>query len=234
MRGAWYGRIYCGKRLDVSIIFHIFARIVSYEKICCLHRLHYGGGGVRDVYRVQDNEDALTTQRQRIVSYLTSSHVPQLIAEEDVENSLEPNPPFYELIDQQVYRYISTYYDAGRESRAVVGMGDEVELTYTAYIFTGSVPRTTSVYMTNDATVLAALVEEGLNAEYWSTDPMTVNLGTTSIIKGLELSLLGCREGDSVEAYMTFEAAYGSDQVGIVPVESSVLWVYTINKLVKN
>ena len=53
MRGAWYGRIYCGKRLDVSIIFHIFARIVSYEKICCLHRLHYGGGGVRDVYRVQ-------------------------------------------------------------------------------------------------------------------------------------------------------------------------------------
>ena len=76
--------------------------------------------------------------------------------------------------------------------------------------------------------------EEGLNAEYWSTDPLTVNLGTTSIIKGLELSLLGCREGDSVEAYMTFEAAYGSDQVGIVPVESSVLWVYTINKLVKN
>lgn len=152
----------------------------------------------------KDNEDALTSQRQRIVSYLTSSHVPQLIAEEDVENSLEPNPPFYELIDQQVYRYISTYYDAGRESRAVVGMGDEVELTYTAYIFTGSVPRTTSVYMTNDATVLAALVEEGLNAEYWSTDPMTVNLGTTSIIKGLELSLLGCREGDSVEAYMTF------------------------------
>lgn len=182
----------------------------------------------------EDNEDALTTQRQRIVSYLTSSHVPQLIAEEDVETSLEPNPPFYELIDQQVYRYISTYYDAGRESRAVVEMGDEVELTYTAYIFTGSVPRTTSVYMTNDATVLAALVEEGLNAEYWSTDPMTVNLGTTSIIKGLELSLLECREGDSVEAYMTFEAAYGSDQVGIVPVESSVLWVYTINKVVKN
>ena len=78
----------------------------------------------------KDDEDALTTQRQRIVSYLTSSHVPQLIAEEDVENSLEPNPPFYELIDQQVYRYISTYYDAGRESRAVVEMGDEVELTY--------------------------------------------------------------------------------------------------------
>ena len=40
----------------------------------------------------EDNEDALTTQRQRIVSYLTSSHVPQLIAEEDVENSLEPIP----------------------------------------------------------------------------------------------------------------------------------------------
>ena len=30
----------------------------------------------------EDNDDALTTQRQRIVSYLTSSHVPQLVSEE--------------------------------------------------------------------------------------------------------------------------------------------------------
>lgn len=182
----------------------------------------------------EDNDEALTSQHQRIVSYLTSSHVPQLVSEEDAETSLEPNPAFYELIDQQVYRYISTYYDAGRDSRPLVESGDEVQITYTAYIFTGSVPRTSSVYMTNDATVLAALVEEGLNAEYWSTDPLTVKLGETDIIKGMEMSLLGCREGDSVEAYMTFEAAYGSGEVGIVPVESSVVWIYTIDKVVKN
>lgn len=181
----------------------------------------------------EDNDDALTTQRQRIVSYLTSTHVPQLVSEEEAETSLDPEPAFYELLDQQVYRYISTYYDDGRENRAVVEMGDQVQLTYTAYIFTGSVPRTTSVYMTNDATVIAALVEEGLNAEHWNSDPLTVNLGQTDIIKGLELSLLGCREGDQVEAYMTFDAVYGSDQVGIVPVESSVLWVYTVNKVEK-
>ncbi len=182
----------------------------------------------------EDNDDALTSQRQRIVSYLTSSHVPQLVSEEDAETSLEPNPPFYEQIDQQVYRYISTYYDAGRGNRTLVESGDEVQLTYTAYIFTGSVPRTSSVYMTNDATVLAALVEQGLNAEYWSTDPLTVKLGRTDIIKGVEMSLLGCREGDNVEAYMTFEAAYGSSEVGIVPVESAVLWVYTIEKVLKD
>lgn len=181
----------------------------------------------------KDNDEALTSQRQKIVSYLTSTHVPQLVSEDEAETSLDPEPAFYELIDQQVYRYISTYYEAGRESRAAVEMGDEVELTYTAYVFTGSVPRASSVYMTNDATVIAELVEEGLNAEFWSTDPLKVNLGATDIIKGLELSLLGCREGDAVEAYMTFEAAYGSDQVGVVPVESSVLWVYTVNKVVK-
>ena len=182
----------------------------------------------------EDNDDALTTQRQRIVSYLTSSHVPQLVSEEEAETSLDPNPPFYELIDQQVYRYISTYYDDGRDARTLVEQGDEVQLTYTAYIFTGSVPRTSSVYMTNDATVLAALVEEGLNAEYWNIDPLTVKLGQTDIIKGVELSLLGCREGDDVEAYMTFDAAYGGDEVGIVPVESAVLWVYTIDKVLKD
>lgn len=182
----------------------------------------------------EDNDDALTTQRQRIVSYLTSSHVPQLVSEEEAETSLDPNPPFYELIDQQVYRYISTYYDDGRDARTLVEQGDEVQLTYTAYIFTGSVPRTSSVYMTNDATVLAALVEEGLNAEYWNTDPLTVKLGQTDIIKGVELSLLGCREGDDVEVYMTFDAAYGDDEVGIVPVESAVLWVYTIDKVLKD
>lgn len=181
----------------------------------------------------KDNDEALTSQRQKIVSYLTSTHVPRLVSEEDIETSLEPEPAFYELFDQQVYRYISTYYEAGRESRTLVEMGDEVEITYTAYIFTGSVPRSTAVYMTNDATVVAEMVEEGLNAEFWSTDPLKVKLGETDIIKGLELSLLGCREGDSVEAYMTFEAAYGNDQVGVVPVESSVLWIYTVNKVVK-
>ena len=47
------------------------------------------------------------------------------------------------------------------------------------------------------------------------------------------MSLDGCREGDEVEAYMTFDAAYGDDVVGIVPKESAVLWVYSVDKVNK-
>ncbi len=94
-------------------------------------------------------------------------------------------------------------------------------------------PRIESIYASNDADVIEALVEEGLNAKYWSSEPLRVKLGATSIIKGVALSLDGCREGDEVEAYMTFDAAYGDDVVGIVPKESAVLWVYSVDKVNK-
>ena len=55
----------------------------------------------------------------------------------------------------------------------------------------------------------------GLNSQYWSVDPLTVKIGGGDIIKGLELSLVGCREGDVVEAYITSDDAYGKDVVGI-------------------
>jgi FKBP-type peptidyl-prolyl cis-trans isomerase 2 len=62
---------------------------------------------------------------------------------------------------------------------------------------------------------------------------MVVKLGETNIIKGVEESLLGCREGDRVEAYMTSKLAYDDKAIGIVKKEASVLWVYTIEKLTR-
>ena len=44
-------------------------------------------------------------------------------------------------------------------------------------------------------------------------------------------SLIGCREGDKVEAYMTLDAAYGDDVVGVVPLQSAVVWYYTIESV---
>jgi FKBP-type peptidyl-prolyl cis-trans isomerase len=67
-----------------------------------------------------------------------------------------------------------------------------------------------------------------LNPEFWSTEPLVLKLGSDKIIKGAELSLYGCREGDVVEAFMSMDAAYGSSDVGIIPSESPVMWSYTI------
>ena len=78
----------------------------------------------------------------------------------------------------------------------------------------------------------AQLREAGLNTEYWPVEPLKVKIGETNILKGVELSLIGCREGDAVEVYMTIDAAYGDTVVGVVPEETAVAWYYTIASVV--
>ena len=178
-----------------------------------------------------DSDDIADTQRTNIERYLTSSHVPRLINVTEVENSLERNPAFYERIDYSLYRYIATYYDAGRVSKPAIKQGDEVTITFTAYVFTGAAPTLASVYMTNDQSVINALGQMGLNTDYWEAEPLTIKIGQTNIIKGVTTSLIGCREGDVVEAYMTLDAAYDNKVVGVVPKGSSVAWFYTIDSV---
>lgn len=178
-----------------------------------------------------NSDEVADTQRTNIERYLTSSHVPRLINVTEVENSLERNPAFYERIDYSVYRYIATYYDEDRKAKPAIKQGDEVTITFTAYVFTGSAPTLSSVYMTNDRSVINALGQAGLNTDYWEAEPLTIKIGQTNIIKGVATSLIGCREGDVVEAYMTLDAAYDNKVVGVVPKGSSVAWFYTIDSV---
>ncbi len=178
-----------------------------------------------------DEVDVAEQQRSTIERYLTSSHMPRLINWEDMETSLEENPAFYERFDFSVYRYIPTYYDEGRNNKPVVKEGDEVTLTFTAYVFTGTTPTISSVYLTNDPLTITQLKSAGLNTDYWSAEPLKIKIGETNIIKGVTTSLIGCREGDKVEAYMTLDAAYEDNVVGVVPKESSVAWYYTIETI---
>lgn len=180
-----------------------------------------------------DEDDQITSQRSDIVRFLTSTHVPRLVAEEDKESSLEAEPPFYEKLNQDLYRYVANYYDSNRSSRTMVDKGDQVSLTYTAYIFKGGMPRVDNVYISNDTAVISQLKQAGLNTEYWSAEPLVVTLGESNIIKGVSQSLVGCRQGDQVEVYMTFEEAYEDKVVGIVPHKSAVAWFYTIDAVVK-
>lgn len=178
-----------------------------------------------------NSDEVADTQRTNIERYLTSSHVPRLINVTEVENSLERNPAFYERIDYSIYRYIATYYDEDRKAKPAIKQGDEVTITFTAYVFTGSAPTLSSVYMTNDRSVINALGQAGLNTDYWEAEPLTIKIGQTNIIKGVATSLIGCREGDVVEAYMTLDAAYDNKVVGVVPKGSSVAWFYTIDSV---
>lgn len=181
-----------------------------------------------------DSDNILSRQQTSMTSYLTSAHSPRLIAEENLDSSLERYPQYYSTFGQTAYRYISTLYDEGRDDRPEVEWGDEVEIRYTAYVFGFRNVTTENIYATNELASIIALQEAGLNTEYeWTTDPLVIKLGSTDIIKGIESSLSGCREGDRVEVYMTFTMAYDDTAIGAVPYQSPVAWYFTIDKVTK-
>ena len=176
-----------------------------------------------------DTDTVLTKQQSSIESYLTGGHKPRLIEESKVGESLDENPQFYTRWDMDIYRYISTYYDEGREDRAEIYNGTKFDMVYTAYIFNNGAPTVADMFATNDPDSIEQLKQAGLNTSYeWSTEPMSITLGSSSLVGGLETALEGCREGDSVEIYLTYIEAYGNDYIGKVPSKSSVVWFIDI------
>ena len=175
-------------------------------------------------------EETLPNQRNSIVSFLTSTHAPQLISEEAVAESPDENPPFYTAKGNTVYRYISNYYDSGRASRAEVKSGSRVSITFRAYVFSmRNITDSDMPFLTNDPDPEQALYEAGLTPGVWKFEPMELTLGQSGIIKGLELALLGCRQGDEVECYMTYNMAYGDTTFATIPRESAVAIFFTVN-----
>lgn len=175
-------------------------------------------------------EETLPNQRNSIVSFLTSTHAPQLISEEAVAESPDENPPFYTAKGNTVYRYISNYYDSGRASRAEVKSGSRVSITFRAYVFSmRNITDSDMPFFTNDPDLEQALYEAGLTPGVWKFEPMELTLGQSEIIKGLELALLGCRQGDEVECYMTYNMAYGDTNFATIPRESAIAIFFTVN-----
>jgi hypothetical protein len=179
-------------------------------------------------------DTTLTQQQTSISNYLKSSHQPRLIPEAEISESLEANPEFYSQWGLDIYRYVATYYDEDRQSKPVVALGDEVALRYSAYIFKNSRPSTDNLFATNDEARIAELEAKGLNTSYeWTTEPLEAILGQGDILEGIEIAIEGCREGDSIEVYLTFESGYGNKYVGMVPGKSAQVWYIDILKVTK-
>lgn len=176
-----------------------------------------------------DTDKVLTTQQSSISKYLESSHSPRLIPESKIGESLDDEPEYYEQWGLDLYRYIATRYAEGRSEKPTVEWGSTITIKYSGYIFSGSKPAITNLYATNDAELIAQLEAQGLNTSYgWTTDPLEITIGQSPILKGLEEALPECKEGDTVEIYMTFTKANGNNYVGMVPAKSAVMWVVDI------
>lgn len=181
-----------------------------------------------------ETDSTLNSQQNSIVNYLKGSHQPRLIPEAELSNSLDSEPKFYTQWGLNIFRYIATYYDTERDTRAIAQAGDKLELRYSAYIFNNSKPTIDNLFATNDEARIAELEAKGLNTSYeWTTDPLEAILGQGDILEGLEIAIEGCREGDSIEVYLTFESGYGNKYVGMVPGKSAQVWYIDILKVTK-
>lgn len=176
-------------------------------------------------------EDSLLTQRDQIEKFLTSSR--RMVAEQDLGNVIEENPAFYTVFSRYAYRHIVNYYDAEREDRPVVNWGDRLELRFNAYTFSGSEPSNSNIYWSNIAEIIDNLGDKSTDTLDWSTEPLSVTLGSTAILEGLEHILPGCHEADSVQVFMTSNLAYGKNLIGVVPKNSMVAWYLKIEKVIK-
>lgn len=181
------------------------------------------------------DEEVLPKQQEKMVSYLTSTHQPKLVAKEDVETGTEQ--PYYEEFGNSVYRYIDGAYNPDRASRPEVTETSIVTITFRAYLFDFKNIQTdgnrlTMPFWTNDPLLEEAFFDEsvGLTPGAWSFEPLVIDLKSDSIIRGLRLALIGCREQDSVESYMTFNMAYGDDHyMNYIEKESPIAYFFTID-----
>ena len=186
----------------------------------------------------KEDEDVLLKQKERMVSYLESTHNPRLVAEEVVEEGVEQ--PFYTVVGDGAYRYIDGYYNPDRPNRKEVTAQSKVTITFSAYLFnftniTTDGSRITMPYYSNNPLyqeIFFKPVEEGgagLTPGVWSFEPMVIDLASASILEGLRLALIGCRERDRVEAYMCFNMAYGDHYLNIIGKEQPIAYFFTID-----
>ena len=176
-----------------------------------------------------DEKDILPEQRQKIVSYLEKTHSPALIPEASVGE--DGQLPFYTTAGSTVYRYIVNYYRPDRESDPEVTAASKVTITFRAYVFGYSnITDSTFPFYSNDPLLLKAYEDLGLTPGAWSFEPLTLDM-RGDILKGLRHALLGCRAKDDVEAYMTYNEAFGDKYFTTIPRESPVAWYFRVESV---
>lgn len=179
-----------------------------------------------------EDEDVLKKQEDQIVSFLKSKLGLRSEQEAFGGETEVQNPKFYSTFGGTVYRYITNYYDVDRRERPEVFTGSLVDLTVSIYLFENSVitNKTIPLY-SNDPTKIELLEDAGLSLDYWTFEPWQLRAGEGKTIKGLDISLAGCRESDIVELYMSYPMAFGGDWFYTIPPDSPVAIFFTIDKV---
>lgn len=197
----------------------------------------------------KENNTTLPRQQDQFVSFLTTTHNPKLVSVDVADESID-RPLFFTEQGETAYRYIRDYYNPSRAERTQVERGDRVALTYWIYDFSGQEilhrnidpgakephpdfekVHPTAPFYTNDPWFENRI--DDLDTSYWSFEPLEVRVGAGEVLKGVDVSLAGCREGDFVEIYMTYNMAYGGSPVGLIPAKTPIVFFCTIDNVQK-
>lgn len=176
-----------------------------------------------------EEKDILPEQRQKLVTYLEGTHAPTLVPESQVEAGTQT--AFYTTAGNTVYRYIVNYYRDNRSDQPAVKAGSKVSVTFRLYIFNyKDITDSTFPFFSNDPLWQAKYEDLGLTPGAWTFEPITLDL-RGDILNGLRHALLGCRLGDEVESYMTYNEAFGDKYFTTIPRESPVAWYFTVEDI---
>lgn len=182
-------------------------------------------------------DDTLSTQQKQIVDFLTSKHNPPLVPEQDLVEGA--NQGFYVQLGDGLYRYIDigTYYNPLRPTWPEVTTNSVVTITFSSYVFENKIIDNNDLqvlpFLSNDPFWKAALTDPatGEPTVVWPFEPLVIDMQSPNIIKGLELALIGCRQGDQVEAYMSYNMAYGDGYFSVIPKQSPVAVFFTVDSV---
>lgn len=165
-----------------------------------------------------DDSELRAKEEETILKYITANY-----KEED-----------YTVTDG-VYRVITgNFFDAIEDNTydpPVINDGDRADIIFEIYSFTGSKPAQSNTIYSNNETLIKELVKEGINPEYWPLEPMPVTVGNGEIIQGIDISLPGCRLGDTAIIIIPSRMAYGKAEIGIVGSDKMLYCVVLVTRV---
>lgn len=153
-----------------------------------------------------------------------------------IENYLTRNELAYTITADSAFVHLGgNKFGLAEDERAAMAgdaakRGDKVTFNVEAYEFSASPSGTP--YYTNKPKIAEAISSE-LDISYWYLEPYVVTLGRGEILNALDEALVGSFVGDSLAVFMTSSIAYGAEGMGVVPANTAVMVVLTVEELTK-
>ena len=144
-----------------------------------------------------------------------------------ITSQSDNNGPDYEEVASGVYRAI-ILPDDGRGA-PFIAAGDSLYVWYEIYQFSSGFQRnnTSALIYTNKKEKMPTNVR-------WDDDVLKLRLGDGSLLRGVEKSLDGCAQSDTVSVVLTSSNAYGKVQMQQVPPTTPLIWFIDVEKVIKN